>query len=197
MVEILPEKYGCHVCIFELRKSLELLQEWGDPRKEEFYFYMKSYSPVDNVKAQNYPAILVTAGLNDPRVMYSEAAKYVAKLRDTKTDNNLLLFKCELGAGHFSKSGRFEKLQEDALTYAFFMKALDMVSAAIYLNFYVSPQPESFAITRALQIASASPLFASPLLRSDIPLTFTIFPSQFLAIIPKPVLTILADTAAS
>nr|XP_027099791.1 uncharacterized protein LOC113719015 [Coffea arabica] len=105
-------------------------EEWGDPRKEEFYFYMKSYSPVDNVKAQNYPAILVTAGLNDPRVMYSEAAKYVAKLRDTKTDNNLLLFKCELGAGHFSKSGRFEKLQEDALTYAFFMKALDMVSAA-------------------------------------------------------------------
>lgn len=105
-------------------------EEWGDPRKEEFYFYMKSYSPVDNVKAQDYPAILVTAGLNDPRVMYSEPAKYVAKLRDAKTDNNLLLFKCELGAGHFSKSGRFEKLYEDALIYAFFMKALDMVPAA-------------------------------------------------------------------
>lgn len=105
-------------------------EEWGDPRKEEFYFYMKSYSPVDNVKAQDYPAILVTAGLNDPRVMYSEPAKYVAKLRDAKTDNNLLLFKCELGAGHFSKSGRFEKLHEDALIYAFFMKALDMVPAA-------------------------------------------------------------------
>lgn len=102
-------------------------EEWGDPRQEEFYFYMKSYSPVDNVTAQNYPAILVTAGLNDPRVMYSEPAKFVAKLRDTKTDNNLLLFKCELGAGHFSKSGRFEKLQEDAFTYAFLMKALDMV----------------------------------------------------------------------
>ncbi|KAL0363792.1 UNVERIFIED_CONTAM: Protease 2 [Sesamum angustifolium] len=80
-------------------------EEWGDPRKEEFYFYMKSYSPVDNITAQNYPAILVTAGLNDTRVMYSEPAKFVAKLRDMKTDDNILLFKCELGAGHFSKSG--------------------------------------------------------------------------------------------
>ncbi|XP_038893092.1 protease 2 [Benincasa hispida] len=102
-------------------------EEWGDPRKEEFYFYMKSYSPVDNVKAQNYPDILVTAGLNDPRVLYSEPAKFVAKLRDMKTDDNLLLFKCELGAGHFSKSGRFEKLQEDAFTYAFILKSLNMI----------------------------------------------------------------------
>ncbi|XP_072966850.1 uncharacterized protein [Typha angustifolia] len=105
-------------------------EEWGDPRKEEFYFYMKSYSPVDNVKAQNYPNILVTAGLNDPRVMYSEPAKFVAKLREMKTDDNILLFKCELGAGHFSKSGRFEKLEEDAFTYAFILKALDMVPKA-------------------------------------------------------------------
>ncbi|KAI8527496.1 hypothetical protein RHMOL_Rhmol12G0080000 [Rhododendron molle] len=81
-------------------------EEWGDPRKEELYFYMKSYSPVDNVKPQKYPAILVTAGLHDPRVMYSEPAKFVAKLRAMKTDDNLLLFKCEQGAGHFSKSGR-------------------------------------------------------------------------------------------
>ncbi|XP_054824533.1 uncharacterized protein LOC129322304 [Prosopis cineraria] len=103
-------------------------EEWGDPRKEEFYFYMKSYSPVDNVKAQDYPHILVTAGLNDPRVLYSEPAKFVAKLRDMKTDDNILLFKCELGAGHFSKSGRFEKLQEDAFTYVFILKALDMIS---------------------------------------------------------------------
>lgn len=103
-------------------------EEWGDPRKEEFYFYMKSYSPVDNVKAQNYPHILVTAGLNDPRVLYSEPAKFVAKLRDMKTDDNILLFKCELGAGHFSKSGRFEKLQEDAFTYTFFLKTLNMTN---------------------------------------------------------------------
>ncbi|BBG94717.1 Prolyl oligopeptidase family protein [Prunus dulcis] len=104
-------------------------EEWGDPRKEEFYFYMKSYSPVDNVKAQNYPNILVTAGLNDPRVMYSEPAKFVAKLRDMKTDKNIIMFKCEFGAGHSSKSGRFEKLQEDAFIYTFIMKALDMVPA--------------------------------------------------------------------
>ncbi|KAL0420451.1 UNVERIFIED_CONTAM: Protease 2 [Sesamum latifolium] len=104
-------------------------EEWGDPRKEEFYFYMKSYSPVDNITAQNYPAILVTAGLNDTRVMYSEPAKFVAKLRDMKTDDNILLFKCELGAGHFSKSGRFEKLQEDAFIYTFIIKALNMAPA--------------------------------------------------------------------
>ncbi|GAY47516.1 hypothetical protein CUMW_105030 [Citrus unshiu] len=102
-------------------------EEWGDPRKEEFYFYMKSYSPVDNVKAQNYPHILVTAGLNDPRVMYSEPAKFVAKLREMKTDDNILLFKCELGAGHFSKSGRFERLREAAFTYTFLMRALSML----------------------------------------------------------------------
>ncbi|KAA3463617.1 protease 2 [Gossypium australe] len=123
-------------------------EEWGDPRKEEFYFYMKSYSPVDNVKAQNYPDILITAGLHGnngliacpfsiiilhikyPRVMYSEPAKFVAKLRDMKTDDNMLLFKCELGAGHFSKSGRFERLQEDAMTYTFMLKALNLIPAS-------------------------------------------------------------------
>ncbi|KAK0573118.1 hypothetical protein LWI29_003258 [Acer saccharum] len=105
-------------------------EEWGDPRKEEFYFYMKSYYPVDNVKAQNYPNIFVTAGLNDPRVMYSEPAKFVAKLRELKTDDNILLFKCELGAGHFSKSGRFERLQEDAFIYTFILKALNIIPAS-------------------------------------------------------------------
>ncbi|CAK7339812.1 unnamed protein product [Dovyalis caffra] len=102
-------------------------EEWGDPRKEEFYHYMKSYSPVDNVKAQNYPHILVTAGLHDPRVMYSEPAKFVAKLREMKTDDNMLLMKCEFGAGHSSKSGRFEKLQEQAFIYTFILKALNMI----------------------------------------------------------------------
>ncbi|GAB2275323.1 hypothetical protein Dimus_010088 [Dionaea muscipula] len=102
-------------------------EEWGDPRQEEFYYYMKSYSPVDNVKEQNYPHLLVQAGLNDPRVGYFEPAKFVAKLRELKRDDNLLLLKCDLGAGHFSKSGRFEKLQEEAFTYAFILKALDIV----------------------------------------------------------------------
>lgn len=103
-------------------------EEWGDPRKEEFYRYMRSYSPVDNIIAANYPHILITAGLNDTRVLYSEPAKYVAKLRDTKTDDNLLLFKCELTAGHSSKSGRFEKLQEDAMIYTFILKTLNLIS---------------------------------------------------------------------
>ncbi|KAJ3689177.1 hypothetical protein LUZ61_018341 [Rhynchospora tenuis] len=106
-------------------------EEWGDPREEEFYYYMKSYSPVDNVEAKDYPHILVTAGLNDPLVMYSEPAKYVAKLREMKTNDNLLLFKCEFSAGHFSKSGRFESLQEDAFIYAFVLKALDLIPKVI------------------------------------------------------------------
>ncbi|XP_021750642.1 uncharacterized protein LOC110716331 [Chenopodium quinoa] len=104
-------------------------EEWGDPREKEFYYYMKSYSPVDNVKAQNYPHILVTAGLHDQRVMYSEPAKFVAKLRELKTDDNTLLFKCDFGAGHSSKSGRFEKLQEDAFTLTFLLKILNMIPA--------------------------------------------------------------------
>ncbi|KAG5521350.1 hypothetical protein RHGRI_033792 [Rhododendron griersonianum] len=87
------------------------------------------------VKPQKYPAILVTAGLHDPRVMYSEPAKFVAKLRAMKTDDNLLLFKCEQGAGHFSKSGRFEKLQEDAFVFAFIMKTLDMVPTLSFREF--------------------------------------------------------------
>ncbi|KAL9265758.1 Protease 2-like protein [Drosera capensis] len=102
-------------------------EEWGDPREEKYYHYMKSYSPVDNVKAQDYPHLLVQGGLNDPRVGYFEPAKFVAKLRQLKTDDNLLLFKCDIGAGHFSKSGRFEKLQEEAFTCAFIIKALDLL----------------------------------------------------------------------
>eukprot|EP00257_Ricinus_communis_P023336 XP_015583285.1 uncharacterized protein LOC8270668 [Ricinus communis] len=107
--------------------TTEEWEEWGDPRKEEFYHYIKSYSPVDNVKPQNYPNILVTTGLHDPRVMYSEPAKFVAKLRSMKTDDNVVLFKCELCAGHSSKSGRFEKLQEDAFEYTFLLKVLNMI----------------------------------------------------------------------
>ncbi|KAK8923930.1 hypothetical protein KSP39_PZI019831 [Platanthera zijinensis] len=102
-------------------------EELGDPRKEEYYYYIKSYSPVDNVRAQNYPNILVRADFYDTGVLYSEVAKFVAKLRATKTDDNMLLLKCELAKWHFSKSIRFEQMQEDAFTFAFIMKALDMV----------------------------------------------------------------------
>ncbi|XP_050218483.1 uncharacterized protein LOC126669151 [Mercurialis annua] len=107
--------------------TTEEWEEWGDPSEEEFYFYMKSYSPVDNVKPQNYPNILVTTGLHDPRVLYSEPAKFVAKLRSMKTDDNVVLLKCDLCAGHSSKSGRFEKLQEDAFKYTFLLKVLNMI----------------------------------------------------------------------
>jgi oligopeptidase B len=94
-------------------------QQWGDPRREPDYSYMKSYSPYDNVAARAYPAILVTAGLNDPRVAYWEPAKWVAKLRANKTDTNTLLLKTNMGAGHGGSSGRYDYLKEMAFRYAF------------------------------------------------------------------------------
>ena len=96
--------------------------EWGNPITDKAAFdYMFSYSPYDNVTAQAYPPMLVTAGLNDPRVTYWEPAKWVARLRATKTDNNLLLLKTNMGAGHGGKSGRFESLKEDAEEFAFIL----------------------------------------------------------------------------
>lgn len=98
--------------------------EWGNPHKKEYYFYIKSYSPYDNVKPQNYPNMLVTAGLHDPRVQYWEPAKWVAKLRATKKDNHLLLLKTNMAAGHFSHSGRYDYLKDIAFEYAFIFKVL-------------------------------------------------------------------------
>ena len=94
-------------------------QQWGNPRREPDYSYMKSYSPYDNVAARAYPAILVTAGLNDPRVGYWEPAKWVAKLRASKTDTKTLLLKTNMGAGHGGSSGRYDYLREMAFRYAF------------------------------------------------------------------------------
>ncbi len=94
-------------------------EEWGNPNDKEYYDYMKSYSPYDNVKAQDYPNILVTTGLHDSQVQYWEPAKWVAKLRDLKTDDNLLLLKTNMEAGHGGASGRFEYIKEIALEYAF------------------------------------------------------------------------------
>jgi oligopeptidase B len=99
-------------------------EEFGDPSKQVFYDYMKSYAPYENVKAQDYPAILVTAGLNDPRVSYWEPAKWVAKLRNMKTDQNLLLLRTNMGSGHFGASGRYEYLKETAIEYAFLLDVL-------------------------------------------------------------------------
>lgn len=98
--------------------------EWGNPKNKEYYDYMKSYSPYDNIEAKNYPNILVTSGYWDSQVQYWEPAKYVAKLREMKTDQNLLLFWCNMDAGHGGKSGRFEALKEVALEYVFMFDLL-------------------------------------------------------------------------
>lgn len=93
--------------------------EWGNPNHEEYFHYIKSYSPYDNVKEQDYPHTLVTTGLHDSQVQYWEPAKWVAKLRTHKTDNNKLLLHTNMSAGHGGSSGRFEQLKEIAMEYAF------------------------------------------------------------------------------
>ena len=95
--------------------------EWGNPAQKEYYDYMLSYSPYDQVKAQEYPHILVTTGFWDSQVQYWEPAKWVAKLRDMKTDNNKLYMYCNMDAGHGGASGRFERLQKTAMEYAFLL----------------------------------------------------------------------------
>lgn len=98
--------------------------EWGDPNRPECYEYMLSYSPYDNVRAKDYPALLVTTGLHDSQVQYFEPAKWVAKLRVTKTDRNPLLLKINMEAGHGGASGRFLRLREVAFQYAFLLDQL-------------------------------------------------------------------------
>ena len=100
--------------------------EWGDPNQPDVFARIKGYAPYENVQAQAYPAILAVAGYNDSRVQYWEAAKWVAKLRAHKTDNNLLLLKTELEAGHGGMSGRYQALKDAALEYAFILKVLGM-----------------------------------------------------------------------
>ncbi len=96
--------------------------EWGNPADKTYYDYIKSYSPYDNVEAKGYPNILITTGLHDSQVQYWEPAKWVAKLRDLKTDSNILIFKTDMSSGHSGASGRFESLKDDALEYAFLLK---------------------------------------------------------------------------
>lgn len=95
--------------------------EWGDPRKKEYYDYMLSYSPYDQVKAMDYPNILVTTGFWDSQVQYWEPAKWVAKLRDMKTDDNILIMDCNMDVGHGGASGRFERYRITALEYSFIL----------------------------------------------------------------------------
>ena len=96
--------------------------EWGNPNNKDYYDYMKSYSPYDNVEEKNYPNLLVTTGLHDSQVQYWEPAKWVAKLRELKKDENLLLLKTNMNTGHGGASGRFEYLKEIAFDYAFLFK---------------------------------------------------------------------------
>jgi len=95
--------------------------EWGDPREQEYYDYMLSYSPYDQVKEQAYPNMLVTTGYWDSQVQYWEPAKWVARLRDMKTDDNTLIMDVNMSAGHGGASGRFERLKTTALEYAFIL----------------------------------------------------------------------------
>lgn len=98
--------------------------EWGNPNDKTYYDYMLTYSPYDNIRAQDYPHLLVTTGLHDSQVQYFEPMKWVAKLRDHKTDNNMLVFKTDMDAGHGGASGRFKSLHEKALEMAFFIGLL-------------------------------------------------------------------------
>ncbi|MGB3340080.1 MAG: S9 family peptidase [bacterium] len=112
--------------MFDATLPLTVLEyeEWGNPNEEQYYRYMKSYSPYDNVIAQNYPNMLITAGLNDTRVMYWEGAKWTAKLRALKTDENILLLKTNMGTGHLGASGRYDFLKEIAFEYTFILDIL-------------------------------------------------------------------------
>jgi oligopeptidase B len=95
--------------------------QWGDPRRGRDYRYLLSYSPYDQIAAKAYPAMLVTTGLWDSQVQYFEPAKYVARLRATKTDRQPLLFHIDMRAGHGGRSGRFEQLDDAAREYVFFL----------------------------------------------------------------------------
>ena len=96
--------------------------EWGNPKEKEYYDYMKSYSPYDNIENVNYPNLLITTGYWDSQVQYWEPAKWIAKIRDIRANDNLLLMHCNMDVGHGGSSGRFESLKEIALEYAFLLK---------------------------------------------------------------------------
>ena len=100
--------------------------EWGNPNDPAFFNYIKSYSPYDNVIPQERPHMLVTGGISDPRVTYWEPTKWIAALRDAHQGNNMLLLKIHMESGHSGASGRFSRLKEVALEYAFILTALDI-----------------------------------------------------------------------
>ncbi len=101
--------------------------EWGNPKNKEYYDYIKSYSPYDQVKAQAYPNMLITTGYWDSQVQYWEPAKWIAKLREYKTDENVLLLQTNMEAGHGGASGRFDALKEVAREYSFILDLEDKI----------------------------------------------------------------------
>ena len=133
-----PDLFGCvvaHVPFVDvlntmLDDTLPLTtmeyNEWGNPNDAEYYHYISAYSPYDNVQAQDYPPMFVTGGISDPRVTYWEPAKWVAKLRSLRTDENPLLLKIHMDSGHAGASGRFERIREIAEEYAFLLHAFGM-----------------------------------------------------------------------
>ncbi len=138
VINMAPEKYrgvAAHVPFVDvvttmLDESIPLttneFDEWGNPKNKDSYDYMLSYSPYDQIKKQDYPNLLVTTGLHDSQVQYFEPMKWVAKLREYKTDSNKLLFHTNMEAGHGGASGRFKRLKQTAMEYAFFMDLLGM-----------------------------------------------------------------------
>ncbi|AIR89992.1 S9 family peptidase [Pseudomonas cremoricolorata] len=133
-----PELFGCAIAEVpfvdvlntmldpDLPLTVTEYDEWGNPQDPEVHARIKAYAPYENVKAQAYPAMLVVAGYNDSRVQYWEAAKWVARLRTLKTDDNLLLLKTEMDAGHGGMSGRYQGLRDVALEYAFVLETLQV-----------------------------------------------------------------------
>jgi oligopeptidase B len=103
--------------------------EWGNPNDRTAFDYIRSYSPYDNIRPQDYPAMLVHVSLNDSQVPYWEGAKYVARLRELKTDGNPVLLKTNLGAGHGGASGRYDALRETAFTYSFILWQMGQLKA--------------------------------------------------------------------
>ena len=106
-------------------------EQWGNPAKADEYAYMRAYSPYENVAAKAYPAMLITSGLNDSRVAYWEPTKWVARLRERKTDGNPLLLRMNMGAGHGGSSGRYERLKEIAFDYAFMLDQVGLSGAVV------------------------------------------------------------------
>jgi oligopeptidase B len=137
-----PDLFGCAVAQVPFVDALTTMldenlpltvneyDEWGDPHQPDFYVYIKSYSPYDNVHEARYPALLVTAGLNDPRVSYWEPAKWVAKLRKAGPSDRPIILKTQMGSGHMGPSGRYESWREEAFVMAFVLNELGLDGSA-------------------------------------------------------------------